>query len=365
MCKDICIIYGGFKDGPGGVTSHLRRLTSGLKRLSINSRLISLDNLPITRRYAGHLYQKIWNTTVFPLGYKKRMLFNSVGLNKLVRRINTKKMFCIYEDVFTANYMKYSGIAILHALMSDNLNGAYTHPNRLEELKRYEAECLMSVSGRVVCVSEAYRNHVLDSLSSYLDCEPDIDVIPLGIDDSIMPRPRERAKDDGVIRAIAVGVINGRKNFCFLAEILKEARKLKLPFDLGVVGDGPDRNKLRVKLENACGNEQKVKFYGWLDEKSLWNVMSEYNIMLHPSTVESFSLTLLEAKAMGLSTIATAGLDIPAEFCDIALELDASLWISNLLYIKSKDTNNNVERIISKYNNLTMVKSYLDKLNGM
>ena len=59
---------------------------------------------------------------------------------------------------------------------------------------------------------------------------------------------------------------------------------------------------------------------------------STCSICLHTSTKESFSFSLLEAKLLGLTTVAYGGLEVPSEFIDIPVSsFDKSDWVSSTL----------------------------------
>lgn len=367
--KVVTIVYGGRMAGPGGVTSHIRRTMTGLGELGYGARVVSLESLPVMSRYAGHVLQAAGNRVAYPAGFEYRLRLNARRLARCLAAAGP--MPVIYEDIYLAAAAPRLGghsLVVLHALQSDNLNGIPGKARYVDSLKRYEAECLERLSGRLVCVSEMYRASVLTSLSRYLRFEPQIDVIPLGIDTSIMPAPKVKSHGNGPLNIVAAGVLNGRKNFGFFQGVIAEARRRSCRLNLGIIGEGPLRQQLEQQLGALTDAERRVVFHGWVAEQDAWRIMQQYDILMHPSTIESFSFTLLEAKALGLFTIATDTLDVPAAFCNVRAPLDPARWLDaavNYQGIGAEQLREQALDVRTRYSYVSMARAYLDRMELM
>lgn len=77
---------------------------------------------------------------------------------------------------------------------------------------------------------------------------------------------------------------------------------------LEIAGDGPARDDLRV-LANELGVADSVTFLGW--QQDVRAAMRRWSIYVHPSLEEGLGLSIIEAMAEGLPTIATRVGGIP------------------------------------------------------
>jgi len=87
----------------------------------------------------------------------------------------------------------------------------------------------------------------------------------------------------------------------FMASIINDAERLGLKLDFVVIGSGSERIKAMVSpaaLRNA-------EFYPFLDFESAKHQVSDAEIMLAPSRLESFSLACAEALCAGASLVVT------------------------------------------------------------
>lgn len=106
-------------------------------------------------------------------------------------------------------------------------------------------------------------------------------------------RPRGR-------RLLCVGRLEPNKG---VTELLALFRRLDVRgAELRFVGDGP----LRESLEREAS--EGVSFAGAVGLEQVWEEMRRADLMIHPSSCESFPFTLLEAQAAGLPLVST---DIP------------------------------------------------------
>lgn len=94
---------------------------------------------------------------------------------------------------------------------------------------------------------------------------------------------------DTLIRAYADGVRRGR---------------IAGAIDLVLAGDGPDRSQLEA-LALTEGIASRVRFLGALDRPDVVAVMRDAALLIVPSRVEAFGITILEGWRAGIPVIAT------------------------------------------------------------
>lgn len=98
-----------------------------------------------------------------------------------------------------------------------------------------------------------------------------------------------------------LGKLEDRKGAKFLLQALKETEGSAV-----IVGDGPQRNKLRVMTKHL-GLEKRVTFTGSVPEKEKIDLYKAASVFVLPSLAEGLPLVVLEALAAGLPIIATQG----------------------------------------------------------
>lgn len=105
------------------------------------------------------------------------------------------------------------------------------------------------------------------------------------------------AGDDDRARPVAlyVGRLAPEKGVLRLAALADPASG----FDLVVVGDGPDRNRVRRRLSAA-----NVRFTGLLHGTELADAYRSADVFVFPSTTDTLGLVVLEALASGLPVVA-------------------------------------------------------------
>ncbi len=100
---------------------------------------------------------------------------------------------------------------------------------------------------------------------------------------------------------IFVGMLNKRKN---LTTLLDAKKKSHINYQLLIVGDGPQKNKLKNKVQKE--NIKNVTFLG--RRTDIENILPQTDLFVLPSFSEGLSVALIEALACGLPVI---GSNIP------------------------------------------------------
>ncbi|MFO1072649.1 MAG: glycosyltransferase family 4 protein [Geminicoccaceae bacterium] len=130
-----------------------------------------------------------------------------------------------------------------------------------------------------------------------------IDVIPLG-----MPAPQftsvDRAAlglDPNRIYLASVGRLVRRKNLSTLIAALERLGRDDV--DLLVIGDGPEKLRLKAQAE-AAGLRGRVQFRGFVNEETKFRLLHAADVFALPSLHEAFGLVYLEAMHCGLPVVA-------------------------------------------------------------
>ncbi len=145
---------------------------------------------------------------------------------------------------------------------------------------------------------------VSEAAMEYLRTMTDVPVsiIPNGIDLHHYHAPRRYpTKNEKTI--LFVGRLEKRKGIDYLLKAYKELCKVQDNVKLVIAGDGVDREKLELKVEEM--QLKNVKFLGYVSETRKRALMHDADIFCSPALYgESFGIVLLEAMASGLVTVA-------------------------------------------------------------
>lgn len=141
-----------------------------------------------------------------------------------------------------------------------------------------------------------------DYVSSLTD-QP-ITIIPNGIDLTKYKPSKKMAKPENAPKTILyIGRLEGRKGIKYLLRAFK-VYCINHPEDqLIIVGDGPDREKLKLLSEDLELNN--VSFLGFVSEERKLELFNQADLFVSPALFgESFGIVLLEAMAMNVVTVA-------------------------------------------------------------
>jgi len=162
------------------------------------------------------------------------------------------------------------------------------------------------LTDRVVAVSEHLRKRLVDR-----GIPPaKISVIINGIDPAVFhPRQptgtlRKRLGIGGTTLVVgSVARLESIKNQAMLIRAIALARDAGCDCEVVLVGDGPLRRDLKQQAE-SLGITDKIHFWGF--EADVTRIYPEFDVFALTSVVEGTSISLLEAMASGLCSIATA-----------------------------------------------------------
>lgn len=127
----------------------------------------------------------------------------------------------------------------------------------------------------------------------------------------IIPLPYEKVKIESVSRKkmgmnekdtylVSVGRLVQRKGFDFLLEAVAELKDIRLI----LIGDGPQREHLRQKIQNMQ-MEDRVILTGQISEKKKFQYLENADMYVLSSVHEGFGIVLQEAMQAGLPIVST------------------------------------------------------------
>lgn len=129
-----------------------------------------------------------------------------------------------------------------------------------------------------------------------------IEIIPNGIDLKKYKPPATAPNTDHQT-IVYVGRLEKRKGVQCLLEAYAKLTKDDKTVVLQIVGDGPDRDKLKAAVKQK--KIPRVHFAGFVDEATKIRLISEADIFCSPALYgESFGIVLLEAMALGAVVVA-------------------------------------------------------------
>src|SRR2546427_1785669 len=152
----------------------------------------------------------------------------------------------------------------------------------------------------------AISKYLLDQTVREFDIKRPIEVIPNFVNCDLYvrrPNPEQRAKWAPGGEPILMHLSNFRpvKRITDTIEIFAQVRA-KMPAKLVLIGDGPDRGAAEY-LVRKKKLQKEVHFLGKQDQ--VYRLLSDADLFLLPSQLESFGLAALEAMACEVPVIAT------------------------------------------------------------
>ncbi len=124
--------------------------------------------------------------------------------------------------------------------------------------------------------------------------------LPLGVDASFFPE-RARAYPEAR-RLVYVGRLDKSKHVDWLADFFAGSDLARRGYHLDIVGDGPLLDSLLARHGGAAG----ITFHGTKRQDEVAGILRQAFLLLHPTDLESFGLTILEAMAAGVPVVTHA-----------------------------------------------------------
>lgn len=160
-----------------------------------------------------------------------------------------------------------------------------------------------------------------------------VDSLPLGVDEPFFPVqppafPQSR-------RLVFVGRLDKSKHVDWLADFFAGSGLAERGYQLDIVGDGP----LHEGLLEQHGKSVGITFHGRKRQDEVIGLLRQAFLLLHPTDLESFGLTILEGMAAGIPVI-THRLDSievwAHEHPRYAAHLDAVSWKQEIVKFEDR-----------------------------
>lgn len=131
-------------------------------------------------------------------------------------------------------------------------------------------------------------------------CDPDrVYVVPYGVDTKLFHPPTAQRAESRPFRILYVGSNTPVKGFHYLIRLLGRTRDL----DVEVWCCGMEEGDTDLVGETAANG--RVKALGFQPQTKVAGLMRQADMLCHPSVLDSFSFTCLEAMASGLPVLTT------------------------------------------------------------
>lgn len=271
-----------------GVETHI--VTAGFHELPAAAQVdgVSIERLPVLRRRADRsntfemltfLVSALWR-------FRRRRAGNYDGMIAF---------FSVPSGIVAWQIHRHSpGTPYLLSLRGGDVPGLTPEVSWIHRLISPVRRRVLRASRAVVANAPA-----LALLAERADGVP-VAIVPNGVDTDFY-RPGERGVTTPTLRVLFVGRFHRQKNLFTLLSCFSDACK-RLPMELIMVGDGPQRGALKAHAA-ALGCGDKVVWTGWLDKSELRATYRSCDIFVNPSLYEGMPNTVLEAMACGLAVV--------------------------------------------------------------
>lgn len=171
----------------------------------------------------------------------------------------------------------------------------YHLPNRLNEFIQKKALAYLDrLTARTIGVSQAVVDWLIKEQVS--DNNKTIKIY----NGLALPKPSPSLSDSYTIGS--VGSLTWQKNYGSLIEVFAKIQAELADARLEIVGQGPLREKLELRIQNL-GLTNQVTLLGGLSQEELAQKYKKWAIYIQPSVNEAFGLALAEAVAAGLPAL--------------------------------------------------------------
>ena len=178
-----------------------------------------------------------------------------------------------------------------------------------------------------------------------------IDLNSIKFDEAQRKIIRKKYNLEGKLVIGNVGRLHFQKNQTFLLEIASEVKKIVPNMKVVLVGDGPDKEKLKKKSQEL-GIEKDVLFTGV--QKNITSWLSAFDIFVFPSLFEGLGVALLEAEAIGLPVIASRAtmpkeVAITSNFIFYPLTASPKEWAKTIIKISEDKHRLSQQEIVEEF----------------
>ncbi len=236
-----------------------------------------------------------WTIRRLPIGRGLRWPVAALLLPPVIKRVYDANRF----DLLRAHSLRYIGPAALIARRRYRLDvPVIGHHHHLDPdpFNRLIERRVIDGADRVITVSEFSRRQLTEALGVGTQ---HVEVVPNGVDTRFAPAPKDAAllERHGLRNrsvALVFGGLKRRKNLLFLLDVWREVARQRPDATLVIAGSGPLERPLKRRVE-ALGLREVVVFAGRVAEADKVAYYNLADLLLFPSSMEGFGLTVAEA----------------------------------------------------------------------
>jgi glycosyltransferase involved in cell wall biosynthesis len=292
----------------GGVKTYVENLRALLAGMGCDVTVYSLATASFLDRYIIGGIRYVVNRLYRPYG-----VVLDARLFSWLERFLTRGVYdlVIYQSL-AIHSRRCKSVSIVHALWTENCQGSELSQSAIQRVVDFERQLLIEGEGRNFTVSDAYGRHVTDLHAIQ---QP----LPV-IENFLVEEFPVRHWAGRSNHVVYTGQFNARKNLPYLVELFDNLRKREsIPgLHLLLIGSGPEESALR-ELVRERHLDEDVTFVSNPPRHEIKERLARAKVFVLPSTKESFSYSLLEAKLSGCITFALEGLQVPDGFVDVTM----------------------------------------------
>jgi glycosyltransferase involved in cell wall biosynthesis len=179
-------------------------------------------------------------------------------------------------------------------------------PDEFDDVKGQRLSHKVEMADRVVCISQFARSQLM-RLTHPVQW-PKLHLCRLGVDPQrYVPAGTREA---GPVRLLSVGRLAPAKGQLLLVQACAALYREGLDFELRIVGDGPDRERLEDAVR-CLGLGGRVHFTGALNQTQVRAELARADAFALPSLAEGIPVVLMEAMASGVPCVTSPVNGIP------------------------------------------------------
>lgn len=217
-------------------------------------------------------------------------------ISELIRLMREEHVQLVHTHMFSAGTWGRIAALLYNVPVKVHTHASLTFQEKRR--KRLLPEMALTAStDRVICVSEAVRNHLSSTIGMWAG---KMVVIPNGIDASRFNFSRFSLHAPPSL--VAVGRLEKVKGFDILIRAVAIVRARGVDVRCTIAGDGTEMGHLRELAEHLNVAEH-VTFAGYV--KNILPLLQASDLLVAPSYREGLSNAILEAMAAGLPVIAS------------------------------------------------------------
>ncbi len=237
---------------------------------------------------------------------EKVFVYGSGGGNKIFQLINvyrTAKKLLKQEkfDIITVQDQYYLALVgrILAKKFEIGLELQIHGFEKYSGLRKIIADFVILRASAIRCVSRRLKQKLMNEFGVK---EEIITVAPIYIESQIINKESKIKQEGDKSIFLTVGRLVPVKNIGLQIRAMADVVKKYPNTELWIVGDGPERKKMKLKIKNLK-SENNVKFWGWQNDTDKF--YSQADAFLLTSDYEGWGMAVVEAASYGLPVIMT------------------------------------------------------------